>query len=140
MVSVKDVDSQEFIEKLAENLEKMKELEQPDWSNFVKTGVHKERPPEQKNWWWLREASILRKLYLKQRLGVSKFRKIYGGRKNLGHRPEHKRKASGAIIRRMLQQLEAVQLIKKNGKKGRVLTARGKAFMNELAKNIGGKA
>ncbi|MFH1445608.1 MAG: 30S ribosomal protein S19e [Nanoarchaeota archaeon] len=135
MVSVKDVDSQEFIEKLAETLEKTEGLEQPEWSKFVKTGVHKERPPEQKNWWWLREASIMRKLYLKQNLGVSKFRKLYGGRKNLGHQPEHKRKASGAIIRRMMQQMETKQLIKKD-KKGRALTAKGKAFMNEIAKTI----
>lgn len=136
MASVKDVDSQRFIEKLAENLEKMEELKQPEWSSFVKTGVHNERPPEQKNWWWMREASILRKLYLKQNLGVSKFRKLYGGRKNLGHRPEHKRKASGAIIRRMLQQLETVNFVKKDKKKGRVLTPKGKAIMNETAKGI----
>lgn len=134
MTLVKDADSQEFIEKLAENLEKMEQLKQPDWSRFIKTGRHKERPPEQKNWWWLREASILRKLYLKQNLGVSKFRKLYGGRKNLGHAPEHKLKASGAIIRRILQQLETVNFVKKNGKKGRVLTAKGKIFLKEVAK------
>ena len=134
MVSIKDVDSQEFIEKLAERLEKMETLEQPDWSRFVKTGVHKERPPEQKNWWWLKEASIMRKLYLKQSLGVSKFRKIYGGRKNLGHQPEHKRKASGAVIRRMLQQLEKAEFVRKKDKQGRILTAKGKALMNEIAK------
>ena len=135
MTSIIEVDSQEFIKKLAEKLEEIEELKQPDWSRFVKTGVHNERPPQQANWWWLREASMLRKMYLKQSLGVSKFRKLYGGRKNRGHKPEHKFKASGAIIRRMLQQLEKTQLVKKD-KKGRVLTPKGKALLNDTIKGM----
>jgi small subunit ribosomal protein S19e len=95
MASVRDVRTDKLIESAAAELQKMEAIRPPEWAGFVKTGVHKERPPTQENWWWVRAASMLRKLYLGQEVGVSGLRKQYGGRKNLGHRPEHKRKASG---------------------------------------------
>ena len=45
MVLVKDVNSEELIRKTAERLEKMPEFKPPSWAVFVKTGTHKERPP-----------------------------------------------------------------------------------------------
>lgn len=141
-MSVKDVGARELIEKAAAGLEKMEELKPPDWAGFVKTGVSRERTPSQRNWWWIRAASILRKVYLGQKIGVSKLRKVYGGRKNRGHKPEHKYKASGAVIRKILQQLEAAGFVEtgKDKKKpaGRVITQKGRSFLNETAKSIAG--
>ncbi len=140
-MSVKDIEAQELIEKIAARLEKIEELKPPEWAGFVKTGVSRERSPSQRNWWWIRAASVLRKIYLNQKIGVSKLRKIYGGRKNRGHKPEHKYKASGAVIRKILQQLEAAGLVKteldKNKKPtGRVITPKGQSFLNSIAKSI----
>jgi small subunit ribosomal protein S19e len=136
MVSVKDVPSQELIERAAAELQKMNEMKPPDWATYAKTGVHRERPPTQENWWYLRSASVLRKLYLGQGLGVSKLRKAYGGRKNLGHQPEHKRKASGAVIRKVLQQLEAAGFVKTEKGKGRTITPKGQSFLNRVTKGL----
>jgi small subunit ribosomal protein S19e len=136
MVSVREVSADKFIEKAASELEKMNELKPPEWTSFVKTGIHKERPPTQKNWWWVRSASIMRKLHLKQDIGVSRLKKIYGGRKNRGVEPEHKYKASGKIIRNILQQLESVGYVKTEKKKGRSLTPKGKKFLNDVAKSL----
>ncbi len=138
MTSVKEVDAQELIEKTAAELRKMEEIKPPEWSQFVKTGVHNERPPTQENWWWLRAAAVLRKVYI-ERIGVSRLRTAYGGRKSRGHKPEHKYRASGAVIRKVLQQLEAAGLVKKEetkGKKGRVITPKGQSFLNKIAKGI----
>ncbi|MEM7815655.1 MAG: 30S ribosomal protein S19e [Candidatus Aenigmatarchaeota archaeon] len=135
---VRDVDAQQLIVKAAEALEKMPEFKPPEWAYFVKTGVHKERPPSQANWWWIRSASVLRKIYL-QPLGVSKLRKIYGGRKNRGHKPEHKYRASGAIIREILQQHEKAGFVKTEKGKGRVITPKGQKFLDGIAKSIKGK-
>ena len=141
-MSVKDVAAQELIEKVAVRLEKMEELKPPDWAGLVKTGVSRERSPSQRNWWWIRAASILRKVYLGQKIGVSKLRKVYGGRKNRGHKPEHKYKASGTVIRKILQQLETAGLVEKGKDKekpaGRVITQKGRSFLNETAKSIAG--
>jgi small subunit ribosomal protein S19e len=135
MGSIKDVDSSKLIEKTAEELRKIKEIKPPEWSSYVKTGVHKERLPTQKDWWYTRSASVLRKVQLNNRIGVEKLRKIYGGRKNLGHRPEHKRKASGAIIRNILKQLEAAEFVKSEKGKGRVITPKGQSFLAKAARS-----
>ncbi len=123
MSLVRDAGADTLIGKVAAKMEGMEQLKSPEWSTLVKTGVHKERPPEQKNWWWIRSASVLRKIYLNNTaVGVSRLRKVYGGRKNRGHKPEHKFKASGAIIRKVLQQLEAAELVKTEKGKGRTVT------------------
>lgn len=131
-MSVRDMNAYKLIEKAAKRLENIKEINPPEWSKFVKTGVHKERPPEQENWWYIRTASIMRRLYMNPGIGVGKLRKIYGGRKNRGHKPEHKYKASGKIIREILQQLEKAGLVKVE--KGRFLTSKGKEFLKNIAK------
>jgi small subunit ribosomal protein S19e len=135
MTSVNDVDAQELIERAAKELEKLEELKPPEWSRFAKTGVHKERPPVQENWWWLRAASVLRRVYL-EKSGVSRLRTVYGGRKSRGHKPEHKYKASGAVIRKVLKQLEAAGFVKTEKKKGRIITPKGQSFLNRIAREM----
>jgi len=133
MVSANDVPTEAIIMRTAEELKKMEEIKPPEYAEYVKTGVHKERPPTQENWWFIRSASVLRKVYLGNRIGVSKLRKAYGGRKNLGHQPGHKRPASGAIIRKALQQLEAAGLVKTEKGKGRVITPKGQSMINRIS-------
>ena len=133
MVSANDVPSEALIMRTAEELKKMEEIKPPEYAEYVKTGVHKERPPTQENWWFIRSASVLRKVYLGNRIGVSRLRKVYGGRKNLGHQPGHKRLASGAIIRKALQQLEAAGLVKTEKGKGRVITPKGQSLINRIS-------
>lgn len=138
MVSVREVDTQQLVMKAAELLETMPEFKPPEWAAFAKTGVHNQRPPAQDNWWWIRSASILRKVYLNQSIGVSKLRKVYGGRKNRGHKPEHKKRASGSIIREILQQHEKAGFLKQEKGKGRSITPKGQKFLDGVAKTIKG--
>jgi len=137
MSLARDADAQKLIMKTAEKLEAMEQIAPPEWATFVKTGVHKERPPTQKNWWYIRAASTLRKLHMGSKpVGVANLRKVYGGRKNLGHRPEHKRLASGSITRKILQQLEAAELVKQEKKKGRTITPKGQKLLNSISKEL----
>lgn len=138
MGTVYDTSTNAFIEKTAEELSKSTNLEKPVWAQFVKTGRSKERPPAIENWWHCRAAAILRKIYMKGPIGVNKLRTLYGGRKNRGHKPEQYYKGAGKIIRVILQQLEKEGLIKHTVKgvhKGRVVTPKGKSFLDKLAKN-----
>lgn len=132
-VSIRDVPPERLIEEAAKKLQAMEEMKPPAWSSFVKTGVSRERPPQQKDWWWTRAASILRKFYSGKDMGVSNLRKAYSGRKRRGHKPEHRYKASGAIIRKILQQLESAGFLKTMKGKGRLITPKGKAFLREAA-------
>ena len=136
VVSVKDVPADIFIERLSEYIKaEVEAVRPPEWSLWVKTGVSRERPPDDPDWWYKRAASILRKLYLKGPLGVDDLRLMYGGRKDRGVRPEHFYKGGGAIIRKILQQLEEAGLVEKTPK-GRVLTSRGRSLLDKLAASI----
>jgi len=130
----KSITTERLIEEAARRLEKMEDMKPPEWAKFVKTGVCKERPPSQNNWWYVRSASILHKLSKNKSSGISRLRKVYGSRKRRGHKPEHKYPASGAVIRRVLQQLEKAGFVKTEKGKGRMITAKGKLFLNEITK------
>jgi small subunit ribosomal protein S19e len=134
-----DVPANELILKTAAELEKIPDLTPPSWSDFVKTGVHKERAPVQKNWWHIRAAAILLTIQRKGPIGVSKLRTKYGGRKNRGHQPEKFCRASGNIIRKILQQLEKAGLAEKGEKgahKGRVITKQGAKLIGKIAEEL----
>lgn len=135
-----DKDPIVLIKKLAEEFKKEKLVDMPEWAKFVKTGHHKERHPMDKDWWYTRAASIFRKLYINTRpIGVNRLKKVYGGRKNRGYKPEKRYDASGKIIRVILQQLEKSGLIKKGEKgvhKGRIISSEGQKFLNKLSKEV----
>ena len=84
-------------------------------------------------------ASLARKVYLRQGVGVGAFRRQYGGRnKRKGSVPEHFAKASGGLIRHILIQLENEGLVEKyEGKKGgRKITSQGQRDLDLIAGRI----
>lgn len=138
-MSIYDTPVNELILRTSEELKKVDSIKAPEWSKFAKTGVHKERPPVQKDWWYIRSAAVLRKVQILGPIGVSKLRKKYGGKKNRGHLREEFRQGSGNVIRKVLQQLEAAGLIEKTKKgvhQGRVISAKGKSLLDKVSKEI----
>jgi len=136
---VLEVPQEQLIKKTAEALKK--EIHMPSWAPFVKTGTHKQRPPVEADWWYIRAASILRKVYLMGPIGVSKLRTLYGGKKNRGVKPEKFARGSGSVARKVLQQLEEAKLVKQDEKakhKGRVITPKGASLLFATAKGIKG--
>ena len=113
MTTVFDVPADLLIEKVAEEFKSNDKINSPAWSNFVKTGVHKERKPENGDWWYIRTASIIRRVYMDGPVGVMSLRTFYGGKKDRGVRPEVFRKGSGSIIRTALHQLEDAGYVEK---------------------------
>jgi len=139
MATVYDVSGNELVEKAAEELKKVSQIKPVSWASFVKTGVHKERPPMKDDWWYARAASILKYIYKLGPIGVSKLRNKYGGRKNRGHAPEHTFTGSGNIVRKIIQQLDAAGLTKQVDKgqhKGRIITPKGKSLLDKVATQI----
>lgn len=134
-INVHEVDAEKFILALAEELKKKKEFEPPVWSFFVKTGVSKARPPEKTDWWYVRAASVLRTLYAKGVIGIKRLRVKYGSRQKRGVAPEKFAKASGKIIRTILQQATKAGLVEhiKGKKTGRKLTKAGKEWLEQIA-------
>lgn len=137
MASIYDVSAEKLIKKAAEELKK--DIKMPQWARFVKTGAGKERPPIENDWWYMRAASILRKIYINGPIGVNKLAKKYSSKKNMGHKPERVYTGSGKIIRTILQDLEKQGYIKfaeKKVHKGRIITPKGKKFLDNLSKNL----
>jgi small subunit ribosomal protein S19e len=135
MVSAHNIKPNELIKKASTALEDS--VKAPEWTKFVKTGHGKKVPPYQKNWYQTRAASILRKIYMHGPIGTSKLRKVYSHKKNRGHKPERTTIASGKIIRTAIQQLEKAGLVQQTEKgvhKGRVVTPKGKSFLDKLSK------
>ncbi len=135
MTTVYDVPPDHIIRRVAEELKKRKEIVPPAWAAFAKTGVHKEMPPEDPDWWFTRAAAVLRRVYVDGPLGVERMRSFYGGNKNRGSKPNAFRKGSGSILRKSLQQLETAGLII-HDKTGRRVSPEGMKFLDNLSQEV----
>ena len=146
MTTYYDIPADMLIPALADKLAEMSEISQPDWSDYVKTGADRERPPTQSNWWSIRAASILRKVARQGPVGVTSLAQDYGGSVNNGSSPNTPGVASRHVIRTALQQLETAGLVElvatkeiesSEGKQqlfsGRKVTSSGQKLLDEVA-------
>lgn len=136
MVTVYDVPPEKLIAKTAAQLKQIDTIKVPEWAEFAKTGRHTERAPIQEDWWFTRSASVLRKVYTKGPIGTSRLAAEYGGFADRGSKPNRAVKGSRAIARRCLIQLEQSGLIAKDKKNGRVITPKGQALLDKVAKQV----
>jgi len=137
LITPYDVPASKLIEKLAKYLkDNVDDVTPPSWASVVKTGPHVERQPQNPDWWYIRCASLLRKIYVHSPIGVEKLSAKYGGRKDFGVRPEHAVKAGRAMIRKALQQLEAAGLIETLKPRGRRVTREGRKLLQEIAEGV----
>jgi small subunit ribosomal protein S19e len=140
MSTVYELNAQEYNLKLAEALKQVPEFKEPEWAAFVKSGPAKERPIEDPDFWNKRAASILRNIYKKGSVGVNRLRTKYGSKKDRGMKPERFKKGSGKIIRTILQQADTAGFTEiqkpikgvRSKKPGRILTAKGKQFLEDI--------
>ena len=138
MTTPYDVPVTKFIQKLASYLKNnVDEIKPPTWANIVKTGAHVQKPPQNPDWWYIRCASLLRKIYTHGPIGVQKLRAEYGGRKDFGVHREHAAKAGGAVIRKALQELETAGLVEEQKAYGKRLTPKGRKLLHDIAEEVG---
>jgi small subunit ribosomal protein S19e len=139
MTTIFDVPAKDLIDAVAKKLHEDSNIVMPEANRYSRTGVDRENPPTQKDWWHTRCAAILRKLYVKDVIGVEHLRAEYGGKRDKGSKPYKAMMGSGTIIRRAIQQLEKSGYVTKIKGKGRTLTPKGRSFLdnasNEVIKN-----
>ncbi|KAH9623344.1 hypothetical protein KSS87_000316 [Heliosperma pusillum] len=135
--AVKDVSPHDFVKAYASHLKRSGKMELPHWTDIVKTGKHKELAPYDPDWYYIRAASIARKVYLRGGIGVGGFRRIYGGSQRNGSRPRHFCKSSGSVARHILQQLQSINIIEIDPKGGRKITSSGQRDLDQVAGRIG---
>jgi small subunit ribosomal protein S19e len=139
MTTVYDIPPQMLIATVADKLKGIDAVQPPEWAKFAKTGVHKEAPPEDEDWWYTRAASVLRRVYIDGPVGIQRMRTFYGGKRDRGSNPYQFRKGSGSVLRAVLQQLEAIGYVERV-RGGRRVTSSGQAFLDNIAVSLKAEA
>ncbi|MFX1302350.1 MAG: 40S ribosomal protein S19 [Promethearchaeota archaeon] len=136
-MSIYVVQPEKLVEAIAEKLREYPEISPPEGLEFWKTAFFKELAPmDSEKFWYIRCASILRKVKKFGPIGVNKLRKFYGGRNKKGPGLHHSAKGSGKIIRIALQQLENANLVEKKEKEGRTISVEGTSLLERTAYSI----
>lgn len=139
-VTVRDVSAADFIAAYADHLKRSGKMELPKWWDIVKTATYKELSPYDKDWYYIRAASIARKVYLRQNTGVGALKKVYGGSGRRGTMRSRFHKACGGLIRHILHQLEEMQVVEKCpegvNKGGRKISSHGQQDLDRIAGQI----
>ena len=138
-MSLYDVPQQELVERVAVALQKVEQIKPPEWALFAKISSQNETPPVRSDWWYVRAASVLRRIALLGPVGVSKLSIKFGGKKNRGYAPSRFAPSGRNHLRKILQQLEKAGFCKQDKKgshKGRVITPQGMAFLDSVATTL----
>lgn len=135
MTTLYDAPVDKLIQLLSNKLKENEHITPPEWAGWVKTGVHKEHPPQDKDWWYIRCASILRRIAIDGPVGTQRLRTFYGGKTDNRSVPERFVKGSGAIVRKALQQLEKAGYVKTTAK-GRAISPSGRSFLDNTAYEV----
>ena len=125
-----------LLPKLATELRNRQVVAPPPWATFVKTGVHKQRAPTQTDWWYLRSASVLRKIYVKGNVGIERLSAEYGGKRDRGSAPYHAHNGSRAVLREIVHQLEKAGLVQPYKTRGRRVSAEGQKLLDAISRDV----
>jgi small subunit ribosomal protein S19e len=135
MVHAVDVPPSALLPRLATELRSRQAVAPPEWASFVKTGVHKQKAPDQRDWWYLRSASVLRKIHLRGPVGIEHLAQEYGGKRDRGSAPYHARTGSRSVTREIVQQLQTAGLVRPEKNRGRRLTAEGMKLLDAVSRD-----
>src|SRR5674536_304535 len=88
MTTLYDVSATKLIELTAMKLKDDERFAPPEWAAWVKTVVHKEHPPQNDDWWYVRCAALLRRIAIDGPVGTQRLRSVYGGKTDNSVKPE----------------------------------------------------
>jgi small subunit ribosomal protein S19e len=136
MVHPYDVPAAALLPRVASELKQRSAVTPPVWASFARTGVHTQRAPSQPDWWYVRSASVLRKISLNGPSGVMRLAAEYGGKRDRGSAPYHARTASRAVLREIVQQLEKSGLLQGQKNRGRRISAEGQRLLDTVSRTV----
>eukprot|EP00768_Dysnectes_brevis_P000457 gnl/Dysnectes_brevis/109_a130_11433.p1 GENE.gnl/Dysnectes_brevis/109_a130_11433~~gnl/Dysnectes_brevis/109_a130_11433.p1 ORF type:complete len:144 (+),score=31.29 gnl/Dysnectes_brevis/109_a130_11433:33-464(+) len=136
-VCLKDVPAELFVDAFAAQLKSEGAFKQPAYTEYAKTGACRDRVPESDDWYFVRAAAVLRRLYVRRNVGVGAFTKVFGTAYTTKCAPQHFKRSSSKVIRNILQQYEALGYVTqpRNGS-GRVMTRKGQKIVDQFSKSL----
>lgn len=135
--SVRDVSAAEFIKGYAAHLKKT--LKAPAWAEYVKTATGRELAPYDADWYFIRAASVARKVYLHGGIGVGALSRWYGKANAKGVKAKHHHDASRGLIRHILIALEKANILEKHADNRRYVSRTGQKDLDTIARAVGPK-
>ncbi|EZG79925.1 putative 40S ribosomal protein S19 [Gregarina niphandrodes] len=134
--TVSDVPADQFIKKCARHLKDSGFFEIPKWAEYAKSGCSRELSAHDDDFFYIRAASILRKMaFNAKECGVGRLAHVYGGSQNRGVQPCHHRMASRKVIRYCIRQLQSMELVEAFGdKQKRRLSVKGQRCIDQIAR------
>jgi len=137
---VKDVPAAAFIAAYSDHLKKTGKIELPKWVDVIKLGRYKELAPINPDWYYVRAATIARRVYLEKGIGVSSLAKSFGGKHRRGVRRSHWKPGARGVIKHCLKQLEGLGVLLKEPKTGgRKITPTGQRDLDRIAGQVKSK-
>eukprot|EP00759_Apiculatamorpha_spiralis_P007309 PhF_6_TR14306/c0_g1_i1/m.22975/K02966/RP-S19e, RPS19; small subunit ribosomal protein S19e len=137
-VGVKDVDADQWIKGFAAHLKQQGQLDVPEFVDFAKTGISRVLSPQNPDWYYVKAAAVLRRVYLRPFTGIGGLRRVFA--KTWGRsRPQHLVLAAGGVTRKVLQSLEKLNLLTKSEDGGRVITKSARRDCDRIAMKVLGR-
>ena len=148
MTTVYDIPADLFNPALAQAMADQKAVSMPDWGQYVKTAVDRERPPTQDDWWYLRTAAILRKVARNGPVGVTISLKPSAEERQRFHAeharrcltPHHSHRFAAARRCGLVEKVPTKEVEGVDGKvqlyAGRRITAAGQKLVDNVAHSV----
>ena len=145
--TVFDVPANELINSVAMFFKEKNVIKLPKWSSLVKCSHANEIVPIDPDYMYYKAAAIARKLYItkSKMIGVGSIRTMFGKKERRGVQPSKFMRASGKIIRVLIQQLKENKYVENYKNKdqdvsyGLVLTSNGRTELDKIAAKIAKK-
>ena len=133
---MKDVDPHEFVAAYAKYLKRSGRVALPKNFDAIKTAFWKELAPSNPDWYYVRVASVARRIYMRNGVGVGWLSKAYSGAARRGCAPNRREFAARGTIRHAIQQLEKLKVIKKGKNGGRIVSSTGRRDLDRIASQL----
>ena len=134
--TLRDVSGAKWVKAMAAHLKQSGKLFVPNCTELMKQSHANERAPQNPDWFFLRCAAVLRRVYVRPGTGYGGLSKAFGLKKNNGSRPEKPIKASRGLLHWACRSLEGLKLLQKGKESGRVLTREGRRKCDAIAFNV----
>ena len=134
--TVKDVKPFRWIKVMAKHMKQEGKLFVPNCTEYIKTSHGRERAPQNPDWYYMRCAAVLRRIYLRPGVGLGGLSKKFANKKNRGSRPEITTRAAKGPLHWACKSLEGLKLVTKGKESGRVLTREGRKRCDTIASNV----